>query len=91
MAEAMPFRGYDGEDYQIAIEAAVEIGWVEQAQHPDTFRLTQKGKELREQVERLTNQYFYTPWSVLVQDEVDELYDLLITLRHELSVYRKSL
>jgi hypothetical protein len=90
MAEAMPFRGYDVEDYQIAIEAAVEIGWAEHAEHPDTFRLTQKGRELREQVERLTNQYFYTPWSVLVQDEIDELYDLLITLRHELSVYRKS-
>ncbi|HET9913605.1 MAG TPA: hypothetical protein VFQ13_17040 [Anaerolineales bacterium] len=90
MAEAMPFRGYDVEDYEIAIEAAVEIGWVEQAGHPNTFRLTQKGRELREEVERLTNQYFYTPWSVLVQDEIDELYDLLITLRHELSVYRKS-
>ena len=90
MAEVMPFRGYDVEDYEIAIAAAMEIGWAEQAEHPDTFRLTQKGRELREQVERLTNQYFYTPWSVLVQDEIDELYDLLITLRHELSVYRKS-
>jgi hypothetical protein len=90
MADIMPFRGYEAENYEIAIAAAVEIGWVEQAGHPDTFRLTQKGKELREQVERLTNQYFYTPWSVLIQDEVDELYDLLITLRRELSVYRKS-
>lgn len=90
MTETMPFRGYEVEDYEIAIEAAVEIGWAEQAERPDTFRLTQKGRELREQVERLTNQYFYAPWSVLVQDEIEELYDLLITLRHELSVYRKS-
>lgn len=91
MTETMPFRGYEVEDYEIAIEAAVEIGWAEQAERPDTFRLTQKGRELREQVERLTNQYFYAPWSVLVQDEIEELYDLLTTLRHELSVYRKSL
>lgn len=90
MTETMPFRGYEVEDYEIAIEAAVEIGWAEQAERPDTFRLTQKGRELREQVERLTNQYFYAPWSVLVQDEIEELYDLLTTLRHELSVYRKS-
>lgn len=90
MAEIMPFRGYEVEDYEIAIAAAVEIGWAEQAERPDTFRLTQKGRELREQVERLTNQYFYAPWSVLVQDEIEELYDLLTTLRHELSVYRKS-
>ena len=90
MTETMPFRGYEVEDYEIAIEAAMEIGWAEQAERPDTFRLTQKGRELREQVERLTNQYFYAPWSVLVQDEIEELYDLLTTLRHELSVYRKS-
>ena len=87
----MTFRGYEVEDYEIAIQAAVEVGWAEPADHPDTFRLTQKGRELREQVEHLTNEYFYAPWSVLVQDEIDELYDLLITLRHELSVYRKSM
>ncbi len=91
MVETMPFRGYEAEDYEIAIEAAVEVGWAEPADRPETFRLTQKGRELREEVERLTNEYFYTPWSVLVPDEVDELYDLLTTLRHELSVYRKSM
>ncbi len=90
MAESMPFRGYDVEDYEIAIQAAVELGWAEPADHPESFRLTPKGKELREQVEHLTNEYFYTPWSVLVQAEIDELYDLLTTLRYELSVYRKS-
>lgn len=91
MAETMTFRGYDDEEYEIAIQAAVEMGWVEPAKHPNTFRLTQKGRNLREDVEQLTNQYFYTPWSILVQDEIDELFDLLTTLRHELSVYRKSL
>lgn len=91
MAENMPFRGYEVDDYEIAIEAAMEVGWAEQAERPGTFCLTKKGKELREQVEHLTNQYFYAPWSVLKQDELDELYDLLITLRRELNVYRKSL
>ncbi|MGE5775731.1 MAG: helix-turn-helix domain-containing protein [Chloroflexota bacterium] len=90
MADAMSFRGYEVDDYEIAIEAAVEIGWVEPADRPKAFRLTQKGKDLREAVERLTNEYFYTPWSVLTQAEIDELFDLLITLRHELTVYRKS-
>lgn len=90
MAEAMPFRGYEGEDYEVALEAAVGVGWAEPSDRPDAFRLTAKGKELREEVERLTNEYFYTPWSVLLQDEIDELFDLLITLRQELSIYRKS-
>lgn len=91
MAENMPFRGYEVEDYEVALGAAVEVGWAEQADRPDTFRLTQKGKDLREQVEHLTNQYFYTPWSVLKQAEIDELYNLLTSLRHELSIYRKTL
>jgi len=90
MAEQMPFRGYEAEDYEIALQAAVELGWAEQADRPDTFRLTQQGRQLREQVEHLTNEYFYAPWSVLVQDELDELHNLLTTLRHELNVYRKS-
>jgi hypothetical protein len=91
MAEQMPFRGYEAEDYEIALQAAVELGWAEEADRPDTFRLTQQGKELREQVEHLTNEYFYAPWSVLVQSELDELHNLLTTLRHQLNVYRKSL
>ena len=90
MSESMTFRGYEDEEYEVAIQAAIEMGWAEEADHPGTFRLTRKGRELREDVERLTNEYFYIPWSMLVQDEIDELFDLLTTLRHELSVYRKS-
>jgi hypothetical protein len=58
--------------------------------HTNTFRLSQQGRELREQAEQLTNEYFYAPWSVLMQAEIDELYDLLTKLRDALSAYRKS-
>jgi hypothetical protein len=90
MAEKMTFRGYDVSDYEVAIQAAVEIGWVEVDDRPGTFRLSRQGLELREQAERSTNEYFYPPWSVLVQAEIDELYDLLTKLHVELNVYRKS-
>jgi hypothetical protein len=90
MAEKMTFRGYEVSDYEVALQAAVEIGWAEVDNHADTFRLSQEGKELREQAERLTNEYFYTPWSVLIQDEIDELYALLTKLRDELNGYRRS-
>ena len=89
IAEKMEFRGYDVEDYDIAVQAAVELGWAEQASTPDTFRLTAAGTQLREQAEKLTNEYFYAPWSVLTQAETDELYDLLLRLREGLSVHRK--
>jgi len=90
MAEKMTFRGYEVSDYEVAIQAAVEVGWAEMDDRPGIFRLSRQGIELREQTEHLTNEYFYTPWSVLVQTEMDELYDLLTKLHDELNVYRKS-
>jgi len=90
MAEKMMFRGYEVSDYEVALQAALEIGWAEVSDRPGAFRLSQGGIELREQAEHLTNEYFYTPWSVLVQAEIDELYQLLANLRDGLNVYRKS-
>jgi hypothetical protein len=90
MAETMAFRGYEDFDYQIAIQAAVEVGWAEEAGAPGTFHPTQQGKEIREQAEKLTNEYFYAPWSVMTQDELHELYDLLSKLRDQLHTFRKS-
>lgn len=89
MAEKMAFRGYEMEDYEIAVQAALELGWAEEAERPDTFRLTGQGKRLREQAEHLTNEYFYASWSVLMQDEMDELYELLARLRVGLNGYRQ--
>lgn len=90
MAEKLAFRGYEVGDYEVAIEAAVGVGWAEEANAPGKFRPTQTGRELREQAEQLTNEYFYYPWSVLTQGELDELYDLLTKLRDQLKAYRKS-
>lgn len=90
MEEKMAFRGYEAYDYDIAIQAALELGWAEPADRLDTFRLTEQGRQLRAQAEQLTDQYFYAPWSVLTQAELDELYELLSKLRDELSRYERS-
>lgn len=90
MAENMTFRGYDKADYDVAIQAAIEIGWVEMGDTPNTFRPTKKGTELREQVDTLTDEYFYRTWSVLTQEEIDTLYVLLTKLRDGLMEYRKA-
>ena len=91
MAEKMTFRGYDVDDYEIAIQAAMELGWVAPNSRPDKFFLTEEGRRLREQAEQTTNQYFYAPWSVLVRDEVNELHELLTKLHNGLKVYGKSM
>jgi hypothetical protein len=68
----------------------VEIGWAEVDEHTDRYRFSRQGRELYEQAERLTDEYFYAPWSILEQDEIDELYGLLTKLRDELGAYRKT-
>ncbi|HEX5942596.1 MAG TPA: hypothetical protein VFY66_09975 [Anaerolineales bacterium] len=91
MAEKMALRGYEVEEYEIAIQAAMELGWVEQANRQDAFQLTEQGKQLREHAEQDTNEYFYAPWSVLTQEESNELHELLKKLHDHLRVYGKSL
>jgi hypothetical protein len=90
MAEKMAFRGYDVEEYEIAIQAAMELGWVEPGSRPDKFCLTREGMRLREQAEQDTNEYFYAPWSVLTRDEIRELHELLTNLHRALKAYGKS-
>ena len=89
MTESMAFRGYDVDDYDVAIQAAVEIGWLESAEISGAFRPTPSGKELREQAEALTNEYFFRPWSALKPAELDELHSLLTKLRDELRQLKK--
>lgn len=89
MTEAMAFRGYEVDDYEVAIQAAIEIEWIESAAVFGAFRPTQKGRELREQAERLTNEYFYKPWLIMEADELDEMYDLLTKLRDQLHDHKK--
>lgn len=90
MAERMPFRGYEEDDYEVAIQAAIQIGWVEADNEANTFRPTEKGRELRSQVERQTDEYFYRPWSVLADKELDELYSLLTKLLDKLIEFKKK-
>jgi len=90
MAETMAHRGYEAQDYEVALRAAKEIGWLEETETPGAYRASLKGKELREQVEAQTDEFFYRPWSVLTQEELDELFDLLTKLRERLRELRKK-
>jgi len=38
----------------------------------------------------VTEHYFFTPWSVLTEQELDELFTLLTKLRERLRGFRKS-
>jgi hypothetical protein len=90
MAEKLAFRGYEIQEYEVAVKAAVEVGWLETADITGTFRPTSKGRELREQVEKLTDEYFYRPWATFSPDELDELYNLLTNLREQLHGFKRD-
>ena len=89
ISEKMAFRGYEVSDFEAAIQAAVGVGWVEETEIPGTFRATKDGMEIRENVERLTNEYFYRPWIMLTREELDELHGLLTKLHDLLTAYKK--
>ena len=89
IAEALAFRGYEAEDYAAALQAATEAGWLENNDEPGTFRPTSKGQAMREQVDNLTDEYFYRPWAIFSQSELDELYSLLQGFREQVLSVRK--
>jgi hypothetical protein len=91
IADETSFRGYEARDYRLALQAAVEAGWVEPASQPQAFHPTVKGLEMRARVEKLTEEYFYAPWQDLAPPELDEVHDLLSSLREELHEFRKTL
>lgn len=91
LAEIHSFRGYEINDYDVALQAAAQIGWAEENGVHGAYRITKQGRKIREDAERLTDEYFYNPWSILIPEEKGELYDLLVKLREELSAYRRQL
>ena len=63
----------------------IHRGWLEEiAGEPGRTRPTDLGRDVRQEAERLTNQYFYEPWMQLDDDEQTETIDLMNQLRQEL-------
>lgn len=90
LAQVNTFRGYADSEFSAALQAATQVGWLEETKVAGTYRPTAQGREIREQVEELTETYFYAPWATLTQDDLDELQALLETLLEQIGVFRKS-
>ena len=88
MAESHSFRGYETDDYEVALQAVTQIGWAKETRVPDVYSITPQGREIFESAQHLTDEYFYIPWSVLTRDELAELYDLLLKLHEQLNAIR---
>jgi hypothetical protein len=67
------YRGYAREDYAGALDELARRGWVE-AVGEGRYQITGQGRAVREEAERLTDEYFYAPWrACLSAAEIEEL------------------
>jgi hypothetical protein len=73
----MEYRMFPNKETLTAINDLIRKGWIEKGNQP---KLTEKGREIREAAEELTDQYFYTPWEVLSKQEKTKLGTLLTQL-----------
>jgi len=72
-------RGHTREEYQQALEELVGQGWLTEG--AGEYQVTPSGSAIRQEAEDATNRYFFAPWSVLSQEELEELHTLLQGLR----------
>jgi predicted transcriptional regulator len=79
LAEKLAFRGHSAEAYAEALAELAGRGWVEETS--EGYRVTGEGQALRQQVEELTDRYFFAPWTCLSDAETIQLHDLLIRLK----------
>jgi DNA-binding MarR family transcriptional regulator len=75
LAERLPYRSHTVEDYQEALQDLADRGWV--VEESGVYKLTDKGRQVREAAEEETDRYFYIGWSALSEDELKQLQDLL--------------
>jgi hypothetical protein len=80
----LPYRGYARAEYAEALDQLARRGWLEEAGELGTYRVTEAGRAARAATERITDEYFYAPWSCLAEGEIVMARDLLIRLRDRL-------
>jgi DNA-binding MarR family transcriptional regulator len=69
------YRNFDQADYTKSFGELVSRGWA--AAHDGKYSITAAGKDLRQEAEDRTDEYFARPFAVLSQSETKELQTLL--------------
>lgn len=83
----LAYRGYSRQEYAASLQDLTTRNWLtEIPAQPDHYQVTDTGREIRQKVEQLTDNYFYSPWSDLNEVEVAETKALLQQLRDKLQV-----
>jgi hypothetical protein len=87
LAQQLAHRGFSRHEYATILAEVNKRGWLEAAGDAGAYRVTEAGRTVRQDVERLTDAYFYAPWSCLSEGEVtraqEQLAQILINLAGE--------
>jgi hypothetical protein len=79
LAERLPFRGYETDDYAKALEELKALGWIEIGD--DGYSVTAEGQKVRDEAEALTNSNYFLPWLSLSNADLKDLEELLTELK----------
>ncbi len=74
-------RGYTRDEYAGALGELTVRGWLRFDAERGIYLVTEDGRAVRAESERLTDSYFYAPWSCLSDAEVEMVRSLLVQLR----------
>ena len=86
--DQLAYRGYSREEYAQALQTLASHGWVAAAN--ENVKVTDEGRAISAQVERVTDRYFYAPWLQLSETELDDLNRLFEQLDLELKALEKA-
>lgn len=87
--DQLAYRGYSEEDYSAALIGLEEKGWIRHEREDGegtSYQVTQEGHLVHAGVERLTEDYFFTPWHTLSQGEIAEIIQLMEQAHRALQV-----
>lgn len=83
LAQQLQNRNYDENVYADALAELVKRGWAEET--GGVFNITAQGQNIREKAESKTEEYFFTGWSALSDEDQALLEKLLHRLRNKLN------
>ncbi len=75
LAERLSRRAHTVEDYAQALQDLTGRGWL--VEEAGAYKLTDKGRQVREEAEEATDRHYFVGWSALNKEELAQLEDLL--------------
>jgi hypothetical protein len=79
----LPHLGYSRGEYNEGLRQICEHGWVK-TDDGEHYQITAEGRKIREEAERLTDEYFYGAWSCFTDAEVEAFHHRLTNLKMKL-------